>query len=127
MKRSCRANKREIWISNFIDMFFELDDWGNQGSTPIYVYETPKRYDLCISPGRGEAEDMVFGKSLDYNRVIGPAKPDAPFNEYTRIWIGINPEIVDNKETVAWNHIVSAIADSKNKLMIAVKQVSVSL
>ena len=124
--RSLKRNKRELWYANYERTEPVYDEYMNEIGHKV-IYSEPIRRDLNISAGRGEASDEVFGKSLDYSRVLSPDTPDTPINEFSVIWIGIKPEYENGEHKVAWNHIVAAVRDSKNVVQIAVKEVDISL
>ena len=74
--------------------------------TTIYAYATPSR---------GEASDEMFGKDLDYDKIIYVPK-DCPINEYALLW-------VDASSSASNDYVVQKVAESLNHKAIAIKKV----
>jgi hypothetical protein len=117
--RSLNRNKRQIHYALRIDEVANLDEYGNETGelTPVYGAATPF---LCnISATSGEDGVKVFGNFTGYTRTMYVAENDCPIDENTIIWFGVEP-------TEPHNYIVVRRADSKNGIIYALQEVTVT-
>lgn len=90
----------------------------------IDSYSIPVEFYANISASKGYSEDAVFGKSLDYTRVICDASNTLPINESSKIWLETEPAYNED-ETVNINsadYDIKAIAKSLNGTLYAIKK-----
>jgi hypothetical protein len=96
-----------------------IDEYGNETGelTPVYGEATPL---LCnVSAASGEDAVSAFGNFTGYVRTMFVADNSCPIDENTIIWFG-----VDVAEP--HNYIVTRKADSKNGILYALQEVTIT-
>lgn len=109
--RDCRRNLSRIYYSLY-SSDDGIDEWGNT----VGSYGETKQIDISLSVEKGESSNEVFGQNLDYDREMVTSNTECPINEYTRLWIGIDPG-------ERHNYIVKKVARSKNQIRYAIKEI----
>lgn len=119
MMRSLNRNKRKIYYALRTGSNPNKDEYGNETgeSTPIYGEVTELHCN--ISAASGEDVVRVFGNFTGYSRTICVADGNCPIDEKTIIWFGVEPPVTHN-------YIVVRRADSKNGVLYALQEVSVT-
>lgn len=117
--RSLNRNKRLIYYALRIGEVANVDEYGNETGelTPAYGAATPL---LCnVSAATGEDAVRAFGNFTGYTRTICVADTNCPMDEDTIVWFGAaSPD--------PHNYIVVRKADSKNGVMYALQEVTVT-
>lgn len=137
--RDLKRNQKTIYYTLYQDSVpvYELDENGkiiyveiNGEKVPIETGETTSGYsevkDFCfnVSASKGETENNVFGKSLDYDKVLLTHNTACEIDEYSRLWIDTKPLIGnDGKTDSEPEYEVKRVAKSLNHIMYAVKKV----
>lgn len=117
--RSLNRNKRQIYYALRTGEVPNIDDAGFETGelTPAYEAATPL---LCnVSAASGQDAVAAFGNFTGYSRTIFVADNNCPMDENTIIWFG-----VDTSES--HNYIVTRKADSKNGILYALQEVTVT-
>lgn len=117
--RSLNRNKRQIYYALRTGEVANIDEYGNETGelTPAYEAATPL---LCsVSAASGEDAVQAFGSFTGYSRTMFVANNDCPIDENTIVWFGVSP-------TEPHNYIVTRKADSKNGILYALQEVTVS-
>lgn len=117
--RSLNRNKRLIHYALRSGEVANIDEYGNETGelTPAYEAATPL---LCnVSAASGQDAVTAFGNFTDYTRMMFVADNTCPIDEDTIIWFG-----VDTSEP--HNYIVTRKADSKNGILYALQEVTVT-
>lgn len=117
--RSLNRNKRPIYYALRTGEVANIDDYGNETGelTPIYGAATPL---LCnVSAASGEDAVRAFGSFTAYSRTVFVADNDCPMDENTIVWFGATPPDPHN-------YIVTRKADSKNGILYALQEVTVT-
>lgn len=117
--RSLNRNKRKIYYANRIGETAFVDEYGNESGETIPMYSAARELWCNISPSVGEEAVQAFGNLSGYSRTISVSDKKCDIDENSIIWFGSNPPNPHN-------HIVIRKADSKNGILYAVKEVSVS-
>ena len=96
-----------------------MDEYGNETGerTPTYGETTALRCN--VSAATGEEAVRAFGSFTGYSRTMCVADNDCPIAEDSVIWFGVDP-----KES--HNYIVVRKADSKNGVLYALQEVTVT-
>lgn len=136
--RSLKKNQVPLWYSLYDNEIpeYELDEEGNikyiliDGiQHPIETgykksgYKEPVLFYACISSGKGEAQDSVFGKDIKFTRAISSFDVNLPITETSLIWEHkpkLNSDGTVNKEDADYE-VAAPVARSLNSVMIAVK------
>lgn len=117
--RSLNRNKRQIYYSLRNGEVANIDEYGNETGelTPVYEEATPL---LCnVSAASGEDAVSAFGSFTGYSRTMFVADNDCPIDENTIVWFGAAPPDPHN-------YIVVRKADSKNGILYALQEVTVT-
>ncbi len=117
--RSLNRNKRKIYYANRLGDTPHIDEYGNETGETTPMYSTAKELWCNISPSVGEEAVQAFGNLSGYSRTISVSDRNCPMDENSVIWFGVNP-------TDRHNYIVIRKADSKNGILYALKEVSVT-
>lgn len=118
--RSLEKNKRTVYYANLVSQNLIENGDGFDTGEKSNIYSKPKPIKINVSASKGNIHHQPFGASDDYDRVLSSCELTLPFNENTVFWI-------DNQDiTKAHDYCVSAIADSQNSVLYAVKKVDVS-
>lgn len=117
--RTLNRNKREIYYALRTGETANVDEYGNETgeSTPTYGERIAL---MCnVSASTGEEAVQAFGSFTGYNRTMCVADINCPIDENSIIWFGISP-------SEPYNYIVVRKADSKNGILYALQEVTVS-
>lgn len=117
--RNLNRNKRTIYYALRTGETVNVDEYGNETSesTPTYGEKTALRCN--VSAASGEDAVQAFGSFTGYSRTLCVADPACPIDEKTILWFGIEP-------SEPHNYIVTQKADSKNGILYALQEVTVS-
>ena len=117
--RSLNKNKRIIYYALYAGETANTDEYGNETgeSTPTYGEKTALRVNISASSGQDAVQ--AFGSFTEYTRTMFVADNKCPIEEDTVIWFGIEP-------SEAYNYIVVRKADSKNGILYALQEVTVT-
>lgn len=117
--RSLNRNKRKIYYATRVGETAIFDEYGNETGETTPIYSAKKELMCNISPALGEEVVQSFGNLPDYNRTISVSDNKCPIDEDSIIWF-------DTDKTGRHNYIVIRKADSKNGILYALKEVSVT-
>lgn len=117
--RNLNRNKRSLWYALLTGETLNTDEYGNETgeSTPTYGEAIAL---MCnVSAASGEEAVQAFGSFTGYSRTMCVADPKCPIDENTVVWFGVEP-------TEPYNYIVVRKADSKNGVLYALQEVTVT-
>ena len=117
--RSLNRNKRQIQYALRNGEVANIDEYGNETGelTPAYDAATPL---LCnVSAASGQEAVEAFGSFTGYTRTMYVSDVDCPIDENTINWYGVEP-------TEPYTYIVTRKADSKNGILYAIQEVTVT-
>ena len=117
--RSLNRNKRQIYYALRQGEVYNIDEYGNETGelTPTYGTATPL---LCnVSAASGQDAVEAFGSFTAYSRTMFVADNSCPIDENTIVWFGVEPRNPHN-------YIVTRRADSKNGILYALQEVTVT-
>lgn len=117
--RSLNRNKRKIYYANRIGETKQIDEYGNETGETTPIYGTVKELWCNVSPALGEEAVQAFGNLSGYSRTISVSDVKCPIDENSIVWFGA-------ERTDRHNYIVIRKADSKNGILYALKEVSVT-
>lgn len=117
--RNLNRNKRLIYYANRVSEAVNLDEYGNETgeTTPLYGGATPMYCNVSAATGADAVE--VFGSFTNYSRTICVADTGCPIDEESIVWFGVTPP-------TPHNYIVVRKADSKNGVLYALREVTVT-
>ena len=117
--RNLNRNRRTIYYAVRNGDVANIDEYGNETgeSTPVYGSATPL---LCnVSAATGYDAVQAFGNFTGYARTLCVADTSCPMDEDSIVWFGVSP-------TEPHNYIVVRKADSKNGILYALQEVTVT-
>ena len=117
--RSLNKNKRRIYYANRLAETPLYDEYGNETGESVPNYGPAKPLDCNVSAASGEEAVQAFGSFTGYTRTICVSDTDCPMNENTIVWFGVNPP-------KPHNYVITKVADSKNSVIYALQEVSVT-
>ena len=117
--RSLNRNKRSIHYALRTGDQANVDEYGNETGerTPTYGKEIALR--VNVSAATGQEAVQAFGSFTGYSRTLCVADNNCPIEEDSILWFGVSPPNPHN-------YIVVRKADSKNGILYALQEVTVT-
>lgn len=123
--RSLKRNQKTLYYALYEDEVPILDDNGDDTLETKTGYSRPVKFNANVSAGKGEAEENIFGKDVDFTRAIFTTNTTLPIDEYSRIWLETKP-VVNPDGSADGNsadyEVAAPVAESLNSLVIAIKR-----
>ena len=117
--RTLNRNKRELWYALHTGDVVNLDEYGNETGETSPGYGDAVMLRANVSAATGQEAVEAFGSFTGYSRTMCVADNRCPIEEDSIIWFGVEP-------TGAHNYIVVRKADSKNGVLYALQEVTVT-
>ena len=115
--RDLNRNKRLIYYALRTGSHSDVDEYGNETGESTPTYGERKALMCNISASTGAEAVQAFGSFTGYSRTMVVADPNCPIEEDSIVWFG---------NTERYNYIVVRKADSKNGILYALQEVTVS-
>lgn len=106
-------NKKKIYYRNFVKADPITDDYGNETGEYENTYGEIQTLYAYVTPNQGYEAERMFGKDVNYDRVIICKATD--INEYSQIW-------VDASISVDADYSVVRVSKSLNSVSIAIRK-----
>lgn len=117
--RDLNRNKRLIYYANQVSEVANQDEYGNLTGETTPIYGATNEFYCNISAATGVDAVEAFGSFTNYSRTISVADVNCPIDEKSIVWFGVNPPNPHN-------YIVVRKADSKNGILYALREVTVT-
>lgn len=117
--RSLYRNMRRIYFAPLVRTDPIYDEDGNETGELTPVYGDMVALDCNVSAAVGEDAVNAFGSFTNYSRTVSVSDVDCPMDEGSIVWL-------DVPTSEPYNYIVMRKADSKNALLYAMQEVSVT-
>lgn len=117
--RSLNRNKRLIYYALRTGETVNIDEYGNETSESTPTYSEPVALYCSVSAAQGEDAVQSFGSFTGYSRTLCVSDRDCPIEEDSILWFGVAP-------SEPHNYIVVLKADSKNGVLYAIQEVTVT-
>ena len=117
--RGLNRNKRQIYYALRTGEKANTDEYGNETGESTPTYGNPIALRVNVSASSGGDAVQAFGSFTGYSRTLCVADSTCPLEEDSIIWFGVDPP-------AAHNYIVVRKADSKNGILYALQEVTVS-
>ncbi len=117
--RGLNKNKRLIYYALRTGETAILDEYGNETGESAPTYSDPVALYCSVSAAQGEDAVQAFGNFTGYSRTLCVADVNCPINEDSIVWFGV-------QSTAPHNYIVVLKADSKNGILYALQEVTVT-
>ena len=122
--RSMERNKTTIYYALYQGKQPVLDDDGYETGEYINGYSDPIKFNIRVSPNKGNSENEVFGKNLDYDRAMSTSDKRFPIDEFSILWVDKVPVIEDDGTTnTPHDFTVVRVAKDLNEWVYAIKKV----
>lgn len=118
--RDLKRNQRTIYYALRTGETVDTDEYGNETSESTPTYGSPIKMSAHVSGAAGEDAVNAFGSFTNYSRTIVTTDTSCPLDEDSIVWFGV-------PETGPHNYIVTRKADSKNGIIYALREVTVSV
>lgn len=117
--RSLERNKRLLHYALLTGEVPIYDEYGNDTGEPTPVYSETVELRCNVSAANGADAVQAFGNFTGYNRILCVADNDCPIDVDSIVWFGVKPPDPHN-------YIVVRKADSKNGVLYALQEVTVT-
>lgn len=117
--RSLNRNRRGIYYALRVGEVANVDEYGNETGESTPTYGDPVEMRCNVSAATGEEAVQAFGSFTGYNRTMCVSDTNCPIDEEAVVWFGVAP-------TEPYNYIVVRKADSKNGVLYALQEVTVT-
>ena len=117
--RTLNRNKRLIYYALLTGEVNGVDEYGNETGEPTPAYGEAVALKCNVSAASGADDVQAFGNFTNYSRTMCVADPNCPIDENTIVWFGREP-------SEPHNYIVTRKADSKNGILYALREVTVT-
>lgn len=122
--RSLKKDQRELFYSLYERKIPIFDSDGFETGDYETGYSAPFSFCANISAGRGDSQEAVFGKELEFSRTISTTDMACPINEHSLIWIEtkpvLKPDGTADPDSADYT-VATRPAKSLNSIMIAIK------
>lgn len=127
--RLLERNKQTVYWRNLsgVSAMTTTDEFGNILETGEWnkTYGEVKSARLYVKSAIGQNTAEPYGDFTSKQRTIYALPQEADIDEYSILWIGIDPTLVDGEPTVPHNFTVDGVSHGLNHNRIAVRQVDV--
>ena len=117
--RNLHRNARTIYYALRTGDTANFDEYGNETGESTPAYGDPIELRCNVSAATGEDAVQAFGSFTNYSRTMCIMDSNCPIDEESIIWFGVSP-------TEQHNYIVVRKADSKNGILYALQEVTVT-
>lgn len=117
--RTLNRNKRTIYYALRTGEVENIDEYGNETGETTPVYDPPVELKCNISAATGADAVQAFGSFTNYSRTMCVSDPACPIDEDSIVWFGV-------PHTDPHNYLVVRKADSKNGILYALREVTVT-
>jgi hypothetical protein len=126
--RTLERNKQKIYYALYVSKTDVVDENGNYTGGQELTYGDIYDKMINVSPAKGTTEVEQFGLNSDYSKTLVTCDMSCPINEDSVLWIGIEPYVTENDETVIVppNYKVTKVARSINSITYAVIEAKMS-
>lgn len=122
--RSLRKNQQHLYYATYNNKIPITDENGDFTGDEETGYSSPVSFYANISPAKGNSQEEVFGKNLDYSRTVVTCDITLPIDEFSLIWIETKPVLKSDgtADGDSADYSVVAIARSLNTVVYALKK-----
>ena len=117
--RSLNRNKRNFYYALRTGDVANVDEYGNETGERTPTYGEKIALMANVSAATGQEAVEAFGSFTGYSRTMFVADGSCPIEEDSIVWFGVGPDRPHN-------YIVVRKADSKNGILYALQEVTVT-
>ena len=119
-------NRQTIYYRNYLGKTDIMD--GN-----LYTGESAESFTevkvllAYVKTATGNSATEPFGELLNKNRIIYFANGAADMTEYSQVWVGLDPTLVNGEPTVAHNYDVVGVSVGLDHTRVSIRLVDKSV
>lgn len=117
--RNLNRNRRSIYYALRTGETENVDEYGNKTGETTPTYGDAVKMGCNVSAATGEEAVQAFGSFTGYSRTVCVSDTNCPMDENSVVWFGEEPP-------KPYNYIVVRKADSKNGVLYALQEVTVT-
>lgn len=119
-------NKQTIYYRNFSAKAITSESGLFTGEY-VKTYGNVKTTRAYVKTAMGDNAVQPFGEQAVKNRIVYFENGSADINEYSQLWVGIDPSVTNGVPTVAPNYEVSGIEVGLNHTRASIRRVDESV
>lgn len=123
--RLLERNKQTVYYRNYLGMA-PIKDGSLETGEYAKTYTQVKKIRAYVKSAVGASIEQPFGGFVSKQRTIY-LEGNTDINEYSQIWVGIDPQITDGEPTVPYNFDVIGVAQGLNHTRISIQKVEKTL
>lgn len=118
-------NKQTVYYRNYVGMTPITND-GLETGEYTKSYGEVQTVNAYVKSAIGNNAAEPFGDFTSKQRVIYYENGAADINEYSQVWVGIDPQLQNGQPTVVYNFDVAGVAVGLNHTRVSIKRVEKS-
>ena len=119
-------NRQTIYYRNYLGETDIMDGELFTGES-VKNYSEVKLLLAYVKPATGNSTAEPFGELLGKNRIIYFANGVADMDEYSQVWVGLDPTLVNGEPTVAHNYDVVGVSVGLDHTRVSIRLVDKSV
>ena len=119
-------NKQTIYYRNYLGMT-PIVESGLETGEYAKSYGEVKSIKAYVKSAIGSNATEPFGELISKQRTVYVESEIADINEYSQVWVGIDPKVTEGEPTVPYNFDVLGVAVGLNHTRISIKRVEKSV
>lgn len=119
--RNLRRNCQTFYYSLYVGKEYRTDENGYRTAEKILTYGLPTKASAAISPRTGQTDAQLFGKELNYERVIYTTEK-LPIDEYSLLYIEAEPNFDNYVDGLQADYQVIRVATYLNQFIYALRK-----
>ena len=119
-------NKQTVYYRNYLGMTPITED-GLETGEYTKSYSEVKTVNAYVKSAVGQNAAEPFGDFTNKQRTIYYINGAADIDEYSILWVGIDPQITAGEPTIAHNFTVDGVAIGLNHTRVAIRRVEKSV
>lgn len=119
-------NKQTVYYQNYLGMTPITED-GLETGEYTKSYSEVKTVNAYVKSAVGQNAAEPFGDFTNKQRTIYYINGAADIDEYSILWVGIDPQITEGEPTIAHNFTVDGVAIGLNHTRVAIRRVEKSV
>lgn len=127
--RSLRKNQQRLYYATYNGKIPVTDENGDFTGDTETGYTAPVSFYANISPAKGSSQEEVFGKNLDYSRIVVTCDMSLPIDEFSMVWIETKPVLKSDgtADGDSADYFVVQVARGLNSVAYALKKLPKSV
>lgn len=124
--RLVKRNLKTVYYQLYEGKVPVVDEDGNETGDLELSYTDPVAMKVNISPAKGNAQSMIFGTDLSYDKVMVTDDMSCPIDENSVLFVDRVPEQEDGELLNTYDYVVKQVARSLTHVSYAISRVEVS-